>query len=36
MSDFNNEAGDGLDLNELEMIFQKKKFENYELIKGRY
>tara|TARA_B100000161_G_scaffold152107_1_gene108384 strand:+ start:645 stop:1316 length:672 start_codon:yes stop_codon:yes gene_type:complete len=34
VSDFNNEAGDGLDLNELEMIFKEKKFENYELIKG--
>ncbi len=29
-----NEAGDGISLDELIKIFNKKKFENYELIKG--
>ena len=34
VNEFNNEAGNGLDIKEVEMIFQEKKFQNYELIKG--
>tara|TARA_B100002052_G_C15722203_1_gene524694 strand:- start:38 stop:709 length:672 start_codon:yes stop_codon:yes gene_type:complete len=34
VNDFNHEAGDGLDIEEIKMIFKEKDFNNYELIKG--
>ena len=34
VKDFNNEAGDGLEIEEIKKILQKKDFSNYELIKG--
>lgn len=33
VNDFNNEAGDGLDLEQIKIIFQQKQFYNYEFIK---
>ena len=34
VKDFNNEAGDGLEIEEIKKILQNKDFSNYELIKG--